>query len=632
MRSMITCQNIFKTYNKNKVIDSFTYSFNENGLYVIYGCSGIGKTTLLNIITGNLKYDSGNVSIYEQVFSKKVNHNYAQQNIAYITQNNYFIDYLNINDNLKICAKSMKGNERIDILLSKMDLLDKKKSYPNELSGGELQRVSLIIALLQNKKIIILDEPTASLDQESSKLLISILQSLSKNHLIICASHDFDLIEKANYKIDLTNSENYKDIKEKTELVVKNVKKKKENFIPLFTFMLKEKFNKKREKKSPIALVIIFTIVILFFYFCYDFSSKLEQSLLDYYNVNFVNYQCSVSEEDHCDKILQKYNVAYNMYLYANNTPYGFNCGIDDICLTAQTLPFDKSLFTNYKEKLEYGDYYENENDIILGMDYAKKNYSDLASAIGSYIEIQMPDKVEKFRVVGILKSVNDDIYLKTIVNASYPDREVYLNDKYIQKYEYDGIKKEFEIDNGVVSMRAYFANSTDLKEFYNDDSLKNVIQVIKYDNSFIDIEGITYAIKYYVTPSIIASYIIAILFYYEAEIIRSKKKNYILSVYKYYGHNYLHITIAYIVSSIIYITFIYFLSFILVTILTPILNFIFIKLGLCTFKLFLINKEYLLNLYTYLIILAVILVFPSIFIQVCKGWLNTVKEGDNFL
>lgn len=623
MSNILICKEIKKNYNSNKVIENFTYTFASKGLYSIYGDSGSGKTTLLNIINGNVDFDDGEVYIYNKNFKKKVNTNFAKQTIAYITQNCYFIDYLNVYDNLKLCLDKGQKVEKINLLLKKFNLQDKKKNFSKQLSGGELQRLSLVVALLQNKKIIILDEPTSSLDEKNAKLLISILEELKNTHLIICATHDLLLIESSDKKININDSQGeYKDNNlEKYSII--NTKKRL-----LFPYMLKK--NKLlKNNKSSIILVIVLTFVLLVFNLCYDGQTKIQQTLLEYNKINFVNYNCNVTQKDHCDSILKKYNATKNMYLYANNNPMETN-GVE-FELTARTLPFDEELFPKWEERILYGKYYENENDLIVGYEYAKKKNNNIEELIGSTVDIRMPDKVESFRIVGIFKDIEEDAYLISLTNYHALNREIYLNDKYIKKYEYDGIPKMFEVQNGVVSMRAYFNNRKDLKSFY-DESSNTDFTIIKYDSNFVDFNYLIRDFDYYLKPAIIIAFIVALVFFYEIENIYNKKKGYILSVYKYYGYSYLKIALAYFVSSIIYSCALFFISFVLSAAVSYLLNYVILKFNIIYFKLFIIDYLSAFKLCKYLIFISVILVIPIILNQIRKGWLKTIKEGEDFI
>ena len=196
----ISINNISKKYDQDYVIKDFSYDFLDRGLYILFGKSGSGKTTLLNIISGAISFDSGSINIYDKKYEGNVN--YDNNLIAYITQNTYFINYLTVFDNLKLCNDDV---DKIKKYLKGFEVIDKISSYPNELSGGERQRIAIIMALLQNRKIILLDEPTANLDYKNSKKIIDLLQELKKDCLIICATHESHFMTVAHAIIDYKN-------------------------------------------------------------------------------------------------------------------------------------------------------------------------------------------------------------------------------------------------------------------------------------------------------------------------------------------------------------------------------------------------------------------------------------------
>lgn len=624
----IKCKNINKSYNSQKIITNFNYEFKDRGLYTIYGESGSGKTTLLNILTGTIEYDSGEIIIFNKKNEKKVNTLLSNRCISYITQNNYFIDYLTIYDNLKVCLNKGESTTRIDELLKKMKLYDNRKKYPQNLSGGELQRLSIIIALLQNKKIIVLDEPTASLDKENAQNLITILDELKKDHLIICASHDEMLINISDEKIDI----NEETKEQNSSCALEKMEYSKKHKSTLIKYMLKRFFAKNSEKKSSIMLIIVITFVMLIFNLCYNYKAKVEQSLLDYYKVNYVEYYCNIKNKDHCDKILENYGSIENMYIYYSNTPDNTNGRrIEEV---AGTLPLDANLLPNYEKIILYGSYYEEEKDIILGKEYAEKITSNPENLIGTYIKIQMPDKEESFRVAAILKDINENPYFQNMrIGIDSINNQVFFNDQYIKKYEYDGIPKLFEVGNGVVVMRAYFKDANALKNFYEAAKTNTEdITIIKFDTNFIDFQWLILAFEYYLTPGIIVSFLVALLFYYQTENIKNKYKSYILSVYKYYGYSWWNIIFSYLISNVISIVILFAIAFILMLILNPTLNYLFIFLHITTFKLFVIDSKSIFKLLICLMLVSIAFSIPLLLAQIRRGWLKTLKEGEDFL
>lgn len=178
---MIELKNITKRFNNNIVLDNLNYKFSETGLYVINGDNGSGKTTLSYII-GLLdnKYEGkfyfNNVDVSK--LSKKEYNQAREKFISYIFSKNNLIPYLNVKENLDL---SNCENNFIDLEM---------KQDVNTLSGGEEILLALNIEINKKKKIYILDEVTAMLDNNHFNKLMEIINNLSKEVLIIMISHD----------------------------------------------------------------------------------------------------------------------------------------------------------------------------------------------------------------------------------------------------------------------------------------------------------------------------------------------------------------------------------------------------------------------------------------------------------
>ncbi len=178
---MIELKNITKRFNNNIVLDNLNYKFLETGLYVINGDNGSGKTTLSYII-GLLdnKYEGkfyfNNVDVSK--LSKKEYNQAREKFISYIFSKNNLIPYLNVKENLDL---SNSENNFIDLEM---------KQDVNTLSGGEEILLALDIEINKKKKIYILDEVTAMLDNDHFNKLMEIINNLSKEVLIIMISHD----------------------------------------------------------------------------------------------------------------------------------------------------------------------------------------------------------------------------------------------------------------------------------------------------------------------------------------------------------------------------------------------------------------------------------------------------------
>ena len=192
-------------YNSNKQKKpALNLSFSGRGLLVFSGESGCGKTTLLNTIAGYLQPGSGRV----EVAFKEAN------SIAYLPQKAW-IKNATVRDNLSVTAAFASDEEMLRVL-EKLELSDELLTHHNGLdtvigehgqglSGGQMQRIALARVLLNSPELILLDEPTASLDIKSRLVIIEALDELKSRALVVVATHDSELIAKASNHFDLTN-------------------------------------------------------------------------------------------------------------------------------------------------------------------------------------------------------------------------------------------------------------------------------------------------------------------------------------------------------------------------------------------------------------------------------------------
>ncbi|WP_316796317.1 ABC transporter ATP-binding protein [Pedobacter agri] len=203
---MISIQSLSHHYNNGPILKFPDWEILDEEQWLLLGASGSGKSTLLNIISGLLKPENGQVKLNEtDVYSLsfKEMDRFRGQNIGIIFQKPHLIKSLNVFDNVALASSmaDLKINKsRIMDLLSSLGLADKTKNYPEELSQGQLQRVSIARALVNNPALLIADEPTSSLDDENAEKVIKILtQQASDNHAsLIIATHDKRVKDKLN--------------------------------------------------------------------------------------------------------------------------------------------------------------------------------------------------------------------------------------------------------------------------------------------------------------------------------------------------------------------------------------------------------------------------------------------------
>ena len=203
--SRLTLKDAVIGYNGNKEKRSaLDFSFSGRGLLVFSGESGCGKTTLLNTIAGYLHPVSGSVEL-----ALKEAHS-----IAYLPQKAW-IKNATVRENLSVSVSSASDEDMLRVL-KKLELSDELLTHHSGLdtvigehgqglSGGQMQRIALARVLLDPPELILLDEPTASLDIKSRLVIIEALDELKSSALVVVATHDSELIAKASNHFDLTN-------------------------------------------------------------------------------------------------------------------------------------------------------------------------------------------------------------------------------------------------------------------------------------------------------------------------------------------------------------------------------------------------------------------------------------------
>lgn len=218
--SKLKLVNIRKTYkagNTNvEALKGVSLEFRQSEFISVLGPSGCGKTTLLNIIGGLDRYDSGDLLI-NGTTTKEFEDNdwdaYRNHSIGFVFQNYNLISHQTVFQNIEI-AMTLSGvpvaerKRRVKEVLAAVHLEDQIKKKPNQLSGGQMQRVAIARALVNNPDIILADEPTGALDSHTSVQIMEILSEISKTRLVIMVTHNAEMADTySNRVINLLDGE-----------------------------------------------------------------------------------------------------------------------------------------------------------------------------------------------------------------------------------------------------------------------------------------------------------------------------------------------------------------------------------------------------------------------------------------
>ena len=209
----IALRNISKKYGNHSILDNINIDIYQGDFVCIFGKSGGGKTTLLNIIGTLEYYDSGEVLCFSKrnpVKNKKIGEILRREKIAYLFQNFVLVEKMTVEENMLLAVKYNKEINKSDIInesLKKMGIADKLKAKVYELSGGEQQRVALARNMVKPFEIMLADEPTGSLDSENKNIVIDTLVKLNnEGKTIVVVSHDKDFERVAHKSYIIENS------------------------------------------------------------------------------------------------------------------------------------------------------------------------------------------------------------------------------------------------------------------------------------------------------------------------------------------------------------------------------------------------------------------------------------------
>lgn len=289
----IFIRNLNYSYNKQTIFRNLNFSAKAGELVIILGRSGTGKSTLLYLIDKDIKMQKGKI----QIMSENVI-------VSLVFQSPTFIKNISVIDNIKIplIAKGIDKktiSEKSECILKKIGIYDLKDRNIDELSGGQLARVQIARALIVNPDVLLLDEPTGSLDEENAKYFISLFKELSLNILVIMVTHRENFAYAYGDKVYLLENKNLtlkfekenfekKSISFKEEIEEKNIKIKYS--LKIGCIFLKSKLG--RSLISMFFLTLVFSMMSLFL----DVMSNTRNIFFDAAK-SFANYNvCHVSK------------------------------------------------------------------------------------------------------------------------------------------------------------------------------------------------------------------------------------------------------------------------------------------------------------------------------------------------
>jgi ABC-type lipoprotein export system ATPase subunit len=497
---MLKLTNISKYYHSNDVVAlglrKVSLEFKLGEFIAVTGESGSGKSTLLNVISGLDTYEDGEMYINGEetsYFSIEEWESYRRQYIGFVFQNYNIIDSYSVLENVMV-ALTIQGYPKEEIkdrateLIRKVGLETHLHHKASKLSGGQKQRAVIARALAKDCPIIVCDEPTGNLDSESSKTIMSLLEEISKDKLVIVVTHNYDEVaEFATRKIRLFDGEVVEDKRiSKRHSATDNIKLANYNMTwgNLIGISLRNLFRTPRRTIFTLIVAMFIAIIFTFSYGSYvknanssisfggygyfqnvterriiatkfDQTSFTESELETIRNLRNVNYVLShdVILDSSIFSYIDEYDWVYTEWNLMNPANM----------LSAADLIDGRLPTSIYEIVIEENDEYPIGSTIELGFESAR--YVDE----GNYAI----DNTIDFEVVGIVDNIfpndwNSRVYLhEDFLNQDEVINHAYLTGMYENGYISFSISHEAVLDN-VVSVPLWYVN------IITDDTLED--------------------------------------------------------------------------------------------------------------------------------------------------------------
>ena len=351
---MIYLSNISKNYGTEKVLDKIRFQFPSKGLVFIKGISGGGKTTLLNIIGGLLSDYDGGVYFGDLRLNKNESHKYLQTTVSYIMQSDNLIKDLTLKENLEIPFRIRNSKASINKLMKSLmleNLLNKKVKF---LSLGEQQRAALARSILVPSKVLLLDEPTGSLNEENTKIVMDIVRKVAKKKLVIFVTHNEKLIRNNDLSLVLKDNKlkgERKRVKTTDTPNIEYIKTKVKNLILLTLKCIKTSL------KQIVMLSLTISSIIASSLAGEKITGGLNNKIANEFSVLFEYRHLQKSDNkrdlslDEFKDLTEDFKVYLEDYFYDLNDPelYNYKVSVSDLYLgngfvMSQTGYIDKGL------------------------------------------------------------------------------------------------------------------------------------------------------------------------------------------------------------------------------------------------------------------------------------------------
>lgn len=484
----IFIRNLNYSYNKQTIFRNLNFSAKAGEFVIILGRSGTGKSTLLYLIDKDIKMQKGKIQIMpENVI------------VSLVFQSPTFIKNISVIDNIKIplIAKGIDKktiSEKSECILKKIGIYDLKDRNIDELSGGQLARVQIARALIVNPDVLLLDEPTGSLDEENAKYFISLFKELSLNILVIMVTHRENFAYAYGDKVYLLENKNLtlkfekenfekKSISFKEEIEEKNIKIKYS--LKIGCIFLKSKLG--RSLISMFFLTLVFSMMSLFL----DVMSNTRNIFFDAAK-SFANYNvCHVSKIEN-EKLDDNLSLVKKTFPSELEKKYELYISFDYILgNTIKVLNSDETEYIDANFEPIIG---ENNFKLLCGRNILHDNEILVNNVLSSELKMNLDEllgkKIEINKAVQIISEKNNKKCFDTVMfNQNYiivgiVDEIIGLNSGKVY-YSYENMYRKLSTYNLINASEIFEKKVTIIDRIKNateDDFVKSYKALIVTD------------------------------------------------------------------------------------------------------------------------------------------------------
>lgn len=380
---MLELKSVSKVYNTagltQKALDNVSIKFRENEFVSILGQSGSGKTTMLNIIGGLDNYTKGDL-IINGISTKKYKSRdwdiYRNHRVGFVFQSYNLIPHQTALQNVEL-ALTLSGvgkserRKRSIAVLKKVGLERQMNKRPNQMSGGQMQRIAIARALVNDPDILLADEPTGALDSETSIQVMNLLKEIAKDKLVIMVTHNPELAEKYSTRIvklldgKIVDDSNPFDGKEEAKKENKKSKKSKMSFLTALSLSLNNLMTKKGRTiltafAGSIGIIGI-ALILSLSNGIQNYINKTEKETLGSYPLTIskesvdissmlVSFMDTDSEVKYNDDLIHSKNIMGDMFSSITE-----DVKVNDLASFKKYIENDKKEINDYVTDIVYG-------------------------------------------------------------------------------------------------------------------------------------------------------------------------------------------------------------------------------------------------------------------------------------